>query len=398
MSIYSNLLDLHREYGRAAEGPNGVVAKLFREGKVKPSEINLTKLWCEAFGYQSYVEGKSDWSRGPEVMREAALQEAGQGAVTTSYFTNVSGQFVYQTTLDSYNLEEGVFTDMVPERPASTLDGEKIPGVTEIGDEIAPRNEGFPYAQAAVGENWVFSPPIVDRGLIISLTWEVLFNDKTGQVAERASNVGRWGKQNREKSAIDAFLDENTFTHRYNWRNAGQIATYGDNSGTHSWDNLQASNALVDWNNLNAAEQLINGLVDPFTGEPITFNYTDIVVSKALEPVAYRAINAENLNVVTPGYATSGNPTSTTYANPWRGKYRVVTSRLLSSRMALSTNWYVANIGAMIRCMVAERPNVVQAPPNTDADFRRRIVNEWRYNHRVAYVVVEPRAAVKNTA
>jgi hypothetical protein len=402
MSVYTNLIELHRQKGREALGPAGVVRRLFESGQVKPKEIDLTKLWCECFGYQSYYDCKHGLREGAEVVREAELAEAGQGAVTSAAFTNISGQFVYQTTLDAYRMEEGIFTKLVPERDASSLDGEKIAGVTEIGNRIARRSETMPYAQAGVGENWVFTPPIVDQGVIISLSWESLFNEKTGQLAERARDVGKWGAFNREIEAIDAFLDDTsvsgTTAHRYNWRNAGQIQTFGDNSGTHSWDNLVASNALVDQNNLNAAEQQINLLVDPFTGAPIMFDFPQIVVSKALEPTAYNVLNTETITRVTPGYATSGNPQTGNVANQWRGRYQPVSSRLLSSRMALSTNWYLANIAVMLRCMVAERPNVVQAPDNTDASFRRRIVNEWRYNDRLQYVVVEPRAALKNTA
>jgi hypothetical protein len=40
----------------------------------------------------------------------------------------------------------------------------------------------------------------------------------------------------------------------------------------------------------------------------------------------------------------------------------------------------------------------VQAPSNNQDEFHRRIVQQYRVNERGAYVVVQPRAAVKCTA
>ena len=66
--------------------------------------------------------------------------------------------------------------------------------------------------------------------------------------------------------------------------------------------------------------------------------------------------------------------------------------------MATDSDWVLGDIGALCRCMVAERPNTVMAPTNSHEEFHRRIVQQFRFNQRLQYVVVEPRAAVKSTA
>lgn len=299
--------------------------------------------------------------------------------------------------MDAYRNEEfNVFRALIPEAQASTLDGEKIPGITQIGDEIQFRNEGDPYGLAGVTEDWIFSPTIRDRGVIIPVTWEALFNDKTGQLAERCADVGKWGGLNREKAAIDCFVDENITSHRYNWRGT-VISSYNDNTGTHTWDNKAASNGLVDWVQVDAAEQLFNNLTDPYTGEPILYDPKHLVVTKQKEQTARRLVSASEIRVLGAGYATSGTVTQAVQSNPYLNKYTVVTSRLLAARTATDTDWWLADIGKYAKCMVAEKASVVQAPSNNYDEFNRRIVSQHRFNERFAYVVVQPRASVKST-
>jgi hypothetical protein len=389
---YKNLIRLSEEKGRDG------IAEAFESKAVRTGDIDLGRLFVECFGWNNFVACRNRESLANDVMSQALLED--EGAVSTNAFQNVSGQFVFQNTMDAYNAEDNIFTKLIPEAPASTLDGEKIPGITEIGDEIAVRKEGDPYALAGVGENWLFSPSIKDRGLIIALTWEALFNDKVGQLPQRCGDVGKWGGVNREKAAIDCFIDEivndTSGSWRYNWR-GNVIASYNDNTGTHSWDNLSASNGLVDWNNLNTAEINAAAIVDPFTQEPITIEPRHLVVTKQLEQTANRLINATEIRVATPGFATSGNPTQTTMANPYKGKYEVVCSRQLTARMATKTSWFLADIAKYAKCMMAEKANVLQAPPNNQDEFHRRIVSQWRFNERRAYVVVEPRVSNKST-
>lgn len=362
---------------------------------LRPSDIDLGRLFCECFGWHSFLDCRSGRRLANEVIVQA-LTEA-EGAVSTSAFQNISGQIVYSAVLEPYRAEENVFSRLIPEVQTSFLDGEKIAGITEIGDELAVRDEAFPYALAGVGEDWIFTAALKDRGMIVPVTWEAVFSDRTGQLLQRCADVGKWAGVNREKRAIDCLIDENVTAHRYNWRGT-VIASYGDNSGTHTWDNLAASNALVDWTDLDNAEQVFNAMTDPYTGEPIQIEPRHLVVTKQLEQTARRVINATEIRVATPGYATSGNPTQTVMDNPYRNKYEVLSSRLLAARLGTDTSWFLADVTAYAKYMVAEAMNVTQAPSNSHDEFHRRIVAQYRVNERGAYTVVQPRASTKSTA
>ena len=364
-------------------------------GELSPTDFNFGSLFIESFGLHEFYACKSGRASAQEVM--ARVSEA-DGGVTTAGFQNISGQILYSAARVGFTSEDFVFAPLVSEEDAIILDGEKIPGITDIGNAAAVRKEGDPYTEMGFGEDWIQTPPVPDIGGIVSLTWEAVFNDRTGDVMGKAQNGGYSIGLSEEISAIDALVDENVTAHRYNWRNSGRIATYGDNSGSHSWDNLTATNALVDWTDVDNCEQTANAVVNPFTGLPILTDLTDIVVTKQNEQAANRIVTATEVAVTTPGYATSGNPSRATQKNPMLGKYTVRTSRLLAQRMATDTDWFLANIAKALLRKVAEPLNTVRAPSNTKDDFERRIVARFRSNKRWAHVVREPRLLQKNTA
>lgn len=374
------------ESGRRAEG----------RPDVDPRSISLGRLFEECFGSSEYLNCKR-YGRdylATDVMSKA-LSEA-SGAVSTAAFLNIQGQIVYSMIMEPYNEVAAVFTPRIPEVPTSFLDGEKIAGITEIGDEVQIRPEAQPYALAGVGEDWIFTPPTFDRGLIVPVTWEAIFADRTGVLDQRCKDVGKWGGINREKRAIDVTIDENVTAHRYNWRGT-VIATYGDNSGTHTWDNLNATNGLVDWNQLNTVEQNDNAITDPYTGEVVDVELTELIVPKALEETARRIVRQGSIRFTSPGYATSGNVTQHEGDNPYGNKYEIVTSKRLAPRMAVKTSWYLANMGAAFRYMQVEKPAVMMAPANNLDEFHRRVVNQYRWNERGAYTTIQPRASQKST-
>lgn len=390
---YEEVLKL---YEHDAKGTTSWLRESFEQKKLKATDFDeLGRFFAVCYGDSIYRQCRAGELMANDVFARS-LTEA-QGAVTTAAFQNISGQIIYSEVLEKYQLDDFVFQKLIPERPTQFLEGEKIAGVTNIGDESGHREESMPYALAGVGEDWIQTPAIRDFGFIVAVTWEALFADRTGQLLEQAGDVGKWRGQLREKQAIDCCIDENTTRHRYNWRNLGAIASYGENSGSHSWDNLTATNALVDWTDIDNAEQTFNALTDPFTGEPIPIEPKHLTVTKQNEQTARRIVSASEIRVATPGYATSGNPTLTNMANPYLNKYTVVTSRLLAARLNTDTDWWVSDWSKYARYMVAEKLNVVQAPSNSEKEFNNRIVMQFRVNERGEYVVVQPRASVKNT-
>src|SRR5262245_11739422 len=137
--------------------------------------VEFGRLYEELFGWEEYRSARSNprhvFGRGfVQHLQEAA------GAVATDRFLNITGQIVFTWVMDPYEMEEPVFTKLIPEvGPVVTLQQEKVPRLTHIGDEAQLRYETDPYALAGFGEDWIYRPQIRDRGFIVPLTWEVLF-------------------------------------------------------------------------------------------------------------------------------------------------------------------------------------------------------------------------------
>jgi hypothetical protein len=212
-------------------------------------------------------------------------------------------------------------------------------------------------------------------------------------VLEVARGVGASLRLNKEKRAIDCIIDENTTTHRFKWRGT----TYATYQTTTPWDNVTATNALVDWTDLDAAEQTANALVDPNTGEPIAVEYDTLIVTMSLRSTARRIVNGTEITVATPGYATSANPTITKTAVPVKVDYQVVSSRQLAARLATDTDWSLGAPNKYAKYMENWPITVTDAGAGSYDDFRRDIVFQAKASERGQYAVTQPRAMQKST-
>lgn len=361
-----------------------------KSGALKFSDFSLRQLF-EAFvpDGREMVGLYDPRNHGSSELRETA------SVVASSQFAKISGQVLYNEILNAYQQEAFVFSGLIPTR-STQFSGERIPGISGIGDEALIVEEGRPYPKAGVSQTYVDTPATTKRGLIVGVTKEAIFFDRTGVLEDRCRAVGEALGLNKEKRAIDCVVDENTTDHRYRYRDV-TIATYGDSSGSHNWDNLEASNALVDWTDVDAAERLFSGMLDPETGEPILIEPSHIIVTRQLLYTARRIVNATSLTVTTPGYATTGNPTETVTSNPIQG-YTIVSTNQLAARMATDTSWFLGDPRKAFRYMENWPLTVVQAPANNEAEFTSDIVMQFKASERGAYATIDPRYMVKCTA
>ena len=371
----------------------------FQDGSVKSSDFSMREI-IEAW-VPDGRELLDSWNprHGGGGTSLSELIEA--DAVNTEAFSNISGQIVYNEVLAGFQDEEFTFSGLVPS-VSTQFNGEKIAGIGAIGDLAEVVNEAHAYPMVGLQEDWVRTAETQKRGMIVPVTREALFYDRTGQLLSQAREVGRALGINKEKRAVDCVIDENTTAHRYNRKDLGLTATYGDNSGTHDWDNLQASNALLDHTDLNSADQLLNAITDPNTGEPVVITATMLICARNLSMEARMIENSIKVtsSVISPGFATSGNPTEivTEASNPFSGTFTTVSSRYVASRMATDTNWFWGDPTVAFRYMENWPLATVQAPTNSELEFTQDIAMRWKASERGQYATIEPRAMVKSTA
>lgn len=386
--------------GYAKAGVNqaeGWLAESFQERAVRPQDFDIGRLFVECFGWHDFVACRGERSNLVCGVMEAA------GAVSTASFLSISKQVVLTAIRDSFMAEEFIFSKIVPDKPSQIIGKEKVGDISDIGDEAMVVPEGQPYPLAGVNADWISWPEAVKRGLIVALTREAIFSDATGKLIEKCSKRGAALGLNKEKRIIDCIIDENggavsTPTgHRYCWKDT-YIATYGDNSGTHSWDNLEATNALVDGTDIDAAEQLLNGMTDPSTGEPIVLNGTSLICTKQLEKTALRIKVASSVIVTQGGFATSGNPVQFTGGNPYAKEFEVICSRLFAARLGTDTSWFYGDPRKAFAYKTIFPLQTLEAGPNSQKEFEQDIVNQYRADEMGAAMTIEPRAMTKCTA
>jgi hypothetical protein len=272
------------------------------------------------------------------------------------------------------------------------LDGEKIPGAARLSDAAEEVSPGMPYPHAGFGEDYIETPSTVKRGLIVPVTREAVYFDRTHLVLSRAADVGEVLGLNKEKRLVDLVIG---VTNNYKWRGTAHD-TY---QATTPWVNVKTSNELVDWTDVDAAEQLFADILDPNTSEPVLVKANTVLVTPAYQHAAHRVFNAPEIT-----YQGSGAATITTAANPLAG-YRIRASRLMYRRIVASGEaaadakkwWFIGDFAKAFAYMENWPITVTQSPPGSEADFNSDIVVRFKASERGAAAVLNPRYVVKNT-
>ncbi|NQU22219.1 MAG: hypothetical protein HQ567_13125, partial [Candidatus Nealsonbacteria bacterium] len=253
--------------------------------------------------------------------------EAGDGMDVTA-FSNITGQVIESKIMEAYTQEPFVVSKLVSTVP-TRLDGEKIPGIGRVNDDVAEVQPGMPYPSLGFAEDYIETPQTTKRGFIVPVTKEAIFFDRTHLVLQRAAEVGEILGLNKEKRLLDVVIGA---TNNYKWKGTdyNTFSTAGTGVAPDgSWIN-QLVEELIDWTDVDAAEQLFADVLDPNTNEPVLISATTVLVMPAYRHAAHRVFNAAEIT-----YTEASAETATTAANPL-GNYRVVESRLAYRRLIAS--------------------------------------------------------------
>jgi hypothetical protein len=382
-----NYRELKRRY--ELDGAERTVAHLseaLQEKHLAPEDFSLRDL------AETLIPDGRQWVRmlDPRSSGLIRLQEASDGVDVTA-FLNVTGQVIYSKILEAYSQEAFVASKLVQTIP-TRLDGERIPGISRIADRIDEIGPGMPYPHLGFGEDYIETPSTAKHGFIVPVTKEAIFFDRTHLVLNRAAEVGEILGLNKEKRLLDVLIGvTNNYKH-----NSTSFNTYYSSG---PWVNHLGSNALEDWTNVDAAEQLFANILDPHTNEPVLVRGTTVLVMPAYRHAAHRVFNAAEIT-----YTASGSSTATTAGNPL-GNYHVEESRLAYRRIVNSGVpeadakkwWFIGDFHKAFAYMENWPITVTQAPLNSEAEFNNDIVLRFKASERGAAAVLNPRLVVKCT-
>lgn len=315
-------------------------------------------------------------------------------AVDTTAFANITGQLIFSEIMKSYEHESFVLSKVIPAIP-TRFNGEKIPRITQIDpDDIEIVAEGMPFPNAGFGEAYLQTPDTVKRGLLVPVTKEAIFFDRTHSVMERASEVGTALGTDKERRLVRIVtgLDNN-----YNY-SGSSFDTYQTST---PWINVASSNELIDWTDVDTAEQLLAEMIDPETGYPIVITAKHVLVPSRKKHAANRVFGAGEIR-----YTGSGALTETIAPNPMNAAYQVLVSQLMYQQIVASgvsaANaddwWFLGDLSEAFAYMENWPITVVQAPTNSEAEFTHDIQLRWKASERGVAISKEPRKVVKNYA
>jgi len=376
-------------------GPVGFTERLtdcLDTGELKPSDFSIREI-AEATCGERWVS-KLAPKRKSTVTTASDLLEAGEG-VDVNAFSDITGQIFFNKIMEGWKQATRV-TDGMFQTIQSDLDGERMPWISHIPEEGEVVHPGMPFPEASLNERYIDTPNTSKRGMILSVTKEAIFFDRTGMLLRQASEVGERLGMNKEKRCLRVFLG---LVNNYKL-NGTAYNTYL----TTTWTNQQASTPLLDFSSINQAYILASQILDPDTNNPIDIMLKDLFVMPALVMTAKRITSATQVRSVDPGFATTLDPNMTLSASPLPDPLSIFTSPIayqLAYNAATSQNstyaayvnayWWIGDFKKAFAYVQNWPLTVVQAPANSIKEFEQDIVTRFKASERGVAAVIEPR-------
>ncbi len=316
--------------------------------------------------------------------------------IDASAFLNVTGQVIFSKILESYTQESFLLSKVVETIP-TRMNGEKLPGASGISDKSAEIAAGMPYPNVGFGEDYIETPATTKRGLIVPVTKEAVFFDRTNLILSRAAEVGEVLALNKEKRILDMVLGiANTF--KWNGKSYNTYAETANDVGI----NMLKTNPLADWANIEKAENLFTNMVDPATKDPILIEPNTVLVMPQKRGTAHRLFNASEVSYLASDSATT---TMSAIPNPFKN-YGVISSRLAYRRLldsgvaatAAEGYWYIGDFRKAFAYMENWPITITQSPLGSEADFNQDILVRFKASERGTPAIINPRFVVKCTA
>lgn len=363
------------------------------EGEIKAhsrDEFRIRDIW------EAFVEGGREildiWRRDGESLSMVTLQESG---VTTMAFARITEKIFGNTVLEAWNDPIFIADQLVRTINTEEIDGEKMAGLSNIGDMIESIGEGMPYPMGGLTDESIETPRTDKFGLIVPVTKEALIKNKTGQLLDRCQSHGTALRINKEKRVLDTVCG---ITTSYRRSGGAAQATYGTTHTDGTFNN-QLVNALTDEATVQASDLAFDAIVDPNTGDPITVLPTTVLTSKAKFNRAHIIFNATEYREVS-GSKTMiySNPLDMPRINGLRNREAVLTNNYVASRVGNDTTWFRGDFKKAFAYMQVWGITTVRAPRNSELEFTNDIVERFKVSERGVPAVMEPRYVQKNTA
>lgn len=420
------------------------VESLVADGKIKPEQISLRDLAENIIGPDWAAQMQAAMSNpysspylNPHLYRGS---ESGD-AVSGSTFSQITGNLLIDKVREGYNSPSFIGDDLVTNIPVThgNLDTIKEPWLGEVGipsglmTSLDDTNEdmvdeGKEYQASDFQGNYVLLARPKKHGRRCDVTFEMIYADRTRQAYERANSVGKRVRRIKEYRILKVVAGiTNNYKFSYGGQSEQNFCTYVTTDGATAslaagsrWVNALDSTPLVNWNDLNAVEQLFNQMRDPNTGEPIEVEADTILVMPGNLHNARHILFSTGIRTGPGGSTSTSNASSTVnYSSSDLKQYKIMSSKHLYKLMTTSglaipsqdyiedSNtltvtaaqaadfWWMGNFKKAFYYREVYPLRTVQAPPLNPLDFDKDIVLSVKAQEYGVPGVLDPRYVVR---
>ena len=363
------------------------LAESLRDKHLRPEDFSIRDL------AETLVPDGHQWVRllDPRAAGSVNVLEAGDGVDVTA-FLNVTGQVIYSKIMEAYTQEAFVMSKLVDHVP-TRLDGEKIPGVARIADQVDEVHPGMPYPHLGFGEDYIETPSTTKRGFIVPVTKEAIFFDRTHLVLVpgRGGRRDSWLEQRETAVGFVDRRDEHL-----------QVARHGVQH-VPSVDSVDQRDYLPTrwWIGRTSTPP---SSCSPIFSTPTPANrfWSAPTPCWSCRPIGTRRIACSTPRKFTtrlPARRPTRSPPIRWAITTWsKAGWRIVA--LLASGVSASDAkkyWFIGDFRKAFAYMENWPITVTQSPPGSEADFNNDIVVRFKASERGAAAVMNPRYVVKST-
>lgn len=396
--------------------------RILKDAKIAPESFSLQELaeavvgssWRVVFNPEngtmnSYTVARgmmeSNFTGDPRALVESTGFGLDPGAfLNINTYTALVGGLVEVKILQAFQ-NPMLIADSIMPVEATKLNGQKVIGVQGIGDRGKKRLPGETHTRASFSERWIETPETRENALAIDVLKETVFFDLTGSILRQASEVGKELAYRKELECIDLFLGVNN-SFKYN----GTAYNTYQTSRTLGYLN-DGVNQLIDWTSFNTSMMMFARQEDPHTAKRILTNPDTVVVMPQRLATANLILGASSVDLRTAPGLTQATAVTLSVANgganPFAGKYKVLTSPLLEQRALASDGlnlnqantdglWFMLESGQPFKYMQNYPLTVTQASPTNYEMIDRGVVASYFANERGIPSVWSPWHVVRN--
>lgn len=314
-------------------------------------------------------------------------------AVGTGGFPQAVGQLIASEVIEAYNMTDGFIGDELVRTFPSDRRGENIVGFTAAQGpkEVA---EGQPYPEASFAEKHVGTRE-TKRGRLISVTEELVMEDQTGQVLERARNIGEAARQDRERRIVLGVIDHDSSNEIYQPDgSAEQLYASANNNvdtGTGSLQDFTDIQSVMAFHANNVTD---DRQADDTAGQqPLTWMPRVLLTAVELSATAQSVVNATEVR------QQIGSNAEHIMSNP-NANIRPMSSPFIDQATSGdqfddTSDWFLGDFRKQFRYKEIWPLQTFRAPAQNEKQFERDVVARFKVREYGDVFAIDERWVVK---